>query len=118
RARLMEQREERVDVDGLEEILIEPLSANGSGDGLWLFRVAFKDCDGRCFITAGEALRLRQLDTRWVARALTNLATSRGLAWLRQAVSTGPGLQLHHVDAHDAWCRSQTEAHDGCADVP
>jgi hypothetical protein len=71
--------------------------------GLHWFQVFFETGSGRCFITAGEALRLRELNTDWVKRALLNLAAQYGSSWLELALSSSPGLLLHYADAHETW---------------
>jgi hypothetical protein len=60
--------------------------------GLHWFQVFFKTGSGRCFITAGEAQRLRPLSTAWVERALSNLARMYGTAWLEHTMTSNPGL--------------------------
>lgn len=71
------------------------------GDGLYAFQVQLPSGQGRCYITAAQALHLQQLTTRWVARALTNLAIKHGRSWVEQAMRSVEGLQLHHDDAAD-----------------
>jgi hypothetical protein len=71
--------------------------------GLHWFQVFFETGSGRCFITAGEARRLRELSTGWVKQALSNLAREYGSTWLEQALASSPGLLLHYSDAHEPW---------------
>jgi hypothetical protein len=78
--------------------------------GLHWFQVFSETGSGRCFITAGEAERLRELNTDWVERALLNLAATYGTSWLEHALSSSPGLQLHYCDAHEPWKREMAAA--------
>jgi hypothetical protein len=85
-----------------QRIRVEPLPPSDSpGKGIHCFRVLFETRSGRCFITAGEAMRLRQLDAHWVKQALINLALHHGRVWLEDALLSDPGLILHHSDAYE-----------------
>jgi hypothetical protein len=83
------------------EIDVRPIGEAPERDGIRWFRFRFRGNAGQCFITAGEALRLRELTVDWVRRALANRASARGLEWLESTTSRGPGLQLHYRDADD-----------------
>jgi hypothetical protein len=72
-----------------------------AADGLRWFRVSFAGVEGQCFITTGEALRLRELNSDWVRRAIENLGDVHGADWLRRMLTLRGGLQLHYVDASD-----------------
>lgn len=69
--------------------------------GLHWFRVVFETGSGWCFITAGEAVRLRQLTVGWVERALSSLANQYGTSWLEHTLASSPGLLLHYTDAQE-----------------
>lgn len=71
------------------------------GGGLHWFRIRLDHREGRCFITSGEALHLRQLSIDWVRRALLNLAEKHGHQWVEAAACSSPGLMLHHHDASE-----------------
>ena len=75
--------------------------ARTSGDTLYAFRVRLAEGEGRCFITAADACQLSQLTIEWVARALENLRTAHGMAWLERCLGSDGGLQLHAGDAAD-----------------
>jgi hypothetical protein len=87
-----------------------PSPSGAHGDGLHWFRIDLAGGQGRCFITTGEALHLRQLTTDWVERALANLALQKGLDWIQEAASGSSGLMLHHSDACDLWTQPSREA--------
>jgi hypothetical protein len=90
-------------VSDLYRVRVEPASGPDelTGGGLHWFRVEFDNREGRCFITTGEALHLRQLTSDWVRRALLNLAVKNGHRWVESAVCSSPGLMLHHHDASE-----------------
>ena len=88
----------------MAELKVESIPPPGGarGDGLHWFRIDFRDRQGRCLITSGEAQHLRQLTTDWVQRALINLAAKHSPEWLEATACGSPGLILHHTDAADA----------------
>lgn len=69
------------------------------GGGLHWFRIEFADREGHCFITTGEAQRLKEMSSDWVERALRNLAAKHGREWIKEWACSSPGLVLHHSDA-------------------
>jgi hypothetical protein len=87
----------------LHRVRVEPVSGpeEHTGDGLHWFRILFDNREGRCFITTGEALHLRQLTTEWVKRALLNLGVKNGHRWVEAALCSHEGLMLHHHDASE-----------------
>lgn len=87
--------------DSIEVEAVVHRQGDGGADGLRWFRVSFAGVEGRCFITTGEALRLRELNSDWVRRAIENLGAVHGADWLRRMLTVGGGLQLHYVDASD-----------------
>ena len=80
---------------------VERIGGISSGDSLYAFRVPLAAGEGRCFITAADAGQLSQLTTEWVVRALDNLRTAHGMAWLERCLCSDAGLQLHAQDAAD-----------------
>ncbi len=69
--------------------------------GLHWFQTFFASGSGRCFITAGEALRLKELSAEWVRRALLNLAATYGGSWVEHALASHPGLLFHYFYADE-----------------
>jgi hypothetical protein len=87
-----------------DRIRVRALEAHSAAaPGAHWFQVLFETRSGRCFITAGEARRLRELNPEWVKRALLNLAAKRGRGWLEDALVSTPGLMLHCSDADEPW---------------
>lgn len=85
--------------------------------GLHWFQVFFETGSGRCFITAGEARRLPQLNSDWVKRALVNLVAAYGSSWVEFALTSQPGLLLHYFDADEPGRPGRTAAEPALVDA-